>query len=58
MASLMSVKNLKVLFGCFAALDTVAVSGAVAISSTETVIKLRTRCFDLRTLRYSYQSNK
>ena len=43
-----------VLLGRLAALDT----GAVAISSTETVIKLRIRCFDLRTRWYSHQSNK
>ena len=53
--------NFCVFCGLLAALDTgfdVAASGAVAIATTGTVIKLRIRCFDLRTLLYSYQSNK
>ena len=53
-ASLISAKNLMVLLGRLAALDT----GAVAIFSAETVIKLRIHCFDLRTRWYSHQSNK
>ena len=53
--------NFCVFCALLAALDTgfdELASGAVAIVSTGTVVKLRIRCFDLRTLWYSYQSNK
>ena len=51
-------EKVSVFAGLFAALGTRVDEPASGVAIATTAIKLRIRCFDVRTLWYSHQSNK